>query len=90
MDPFLVFEYLNLHTGKVSTETTSSGSHYCYNLPSNSISNNMFFLPGNLEKDKNKSRKCEKLPTKPRSKIFKEHFPSNGSIFHDVDSFSVL
>ena len=40
----------NLHTGKVSPEPTSSGSYYCYNLPSNSIAYNIFFLPGNLEK----------------------------------------
>ena len=29
-----------------------------------------------------------KLSTKSRSKIFKEHFPCNGSIFLDVDTFS--
>ena len=54
------------------------------------IAHNMFFLPGNLEKDKNKYRKCEKLSTKSRSKIFKEHFPCNGSIFLDMDTFSVF
>lgn len=46
-------------------------------------------LPRHLEKGKNKSRKREKLPTKPRSKILENHFPSNGSIFHKEDAFSV-
>ena len=29
----------------------------------------------------NKSRKCDKLPTKPRSKIFKEHFSGTAASF---------
>ena len=90
MDPFLVFDDFNLHTGKVSPDATSSGSHYCHNLFNSSIGHNMFFLPCNLEKEKNKSRKCQKLPTKPRAKILEEHFPCNSSIFHDMDTFWIL
>ena len=61
---------------------------FCAFALNNSIAHNMFFLPGNLEKEKNKCQKCEKLSTKSRSKIFKEHFPCNGSIFLDMDTFT--
>ena len=78
------------HPNGVSPQGTRSASHYCYIFVINSISHNMFFLPGNLEKEKNKSRNCEKLSTKSRSKIFDDHFPCNGSIFHDMYTFSAF
>ena len=39
----LFLSTFNLHTGKVSPEPTSSGSHCCYNLPSNPLLTTFFF-----------------------------------------------
>ena len=89
MDPFLVFEDFNLHTEKVSSDATSSGSRYWDNLfnVNSSFAHNMFFLPRNLEKEKTKSLKFEKFPTDQRSKILEDHFRCNGIIFHKMDTF---
>ena len=88
MGSFLV--RFNPHEDTVSRDATWRASHYGYNLLNNSIAHNMFFLPGNLEKEKNKSRKCEKLSTKSRSEIVDDHFPCNGSIFLDMDTIFVF
>ena len=87
MGSFLLRENFNLNANMGKHYNGTESAHRCYNLLNNCIAHNLFFLFLNLEIEKKKYR--EKLSTKLRSKILEDHFPCNGSIFHNVDALPV-